>query len=118
MAETRTLQIDQYGKLEFTVAVLAAGVAKPLTGWTAKMQIRTKKTSGTVLAEYSTEDGTISINGPLGQVLVDVPGARTAALNVTSGVYDLYVIDPSSEPFRVLEGSVLVSLSTTRPVGE
>jgi len=117
VAETRNLQVDQYGKLEFTVAVLVAGVAKPLTGWTAKMQIRTKKLSATVLAEYTTEDGTISINGALGEVLVDVPGARTAELNVTSGVYDLYVIDGTGEPFRIMEGNVLISLSTTRPVG-
>jgi hypothetical protein len=117
VADTRTLQIDQYSKLEFTVAVLVAGVAKPLTGWTAKMQIRTKKASATILAEYTTEDGTISINGVLGQILVDVPGTRTAALNVTSGVYDLYVISPTSVPYRVLEGNVLISLSTTRPVG-
>lgn len=114
VAENRTLQIDQGGKLEFTVSVTKNGAVLPLTGWTAKMQIRSKKSSAVVLAEYSTVSGHITISGAAGQVLVDVPGAKTMELIVTSGVYDLYVYDPSSVPYRVLEGNVLISLTTTR----
>lgn len=116
MAENRTLQIDQSGRLEAVVAVTKDGAAFPLNGYTAKMQIRANKASADVLAEYSTTSGHITISGSAGQVIIDVPGSLTGALTITSGVYDLYVIDSNGNPKRVMEGNVLVSQSTTRPV--
>jgi hypothetical protein len=116
VAENRTLQIDQYGRLEAVVSVTRDGAAFPLVGYTAKMQIRANKLASDILAEYTTASGDITISGSAGQVIIDVTGAKTATLAITSGVYDLYVIDPSSNPKRVMEGNVLVSPSVTRPV--
>lgn len=116
MAENRTLQIDQYGRLEAVVSVSNDGVAVSLVGYTAKMQIRANKLSADVLAEYSTASGDITISGSAGQVIIDVTGSKTATLAITTGVYDLYVIDSLSNPKRVMEGNVLVSPSTTHPV--
>lgn len=116
MAENRTLQIDQYGRLEAVVAVTRDGAIFPLTGYTAKMQIRVNKLASDIIAEYSTTSGDITISESAGQVIIDVPGSTTGALSITSGVYDLYVISPTSNAKRIMEGNVLVSPSTTRPV--
>ena len=116
MAENRTIQIDQNGRLEVVVSVTKDGAAVPLNGYTAKMQIRANKLSDVVLAEYSTTSGDITISGSAGQIIIDVPGSTTGALTITSGVYDLYAIDSNGNPKRVMEGNVLVSPSVTRPV--
>lgn len=116
MAENRTLQVDQYGRLEAVVSVTKDGAAFSLVGYTAKMQIRSNKNSSDILAEYSTTSGDITISGSAGQVIIDVSSDKTALLVVSSGVYDLYVINPSNNAKRVMEGNVLISPSTTHPV--
>lgn len=117
MAKNETLQIDQYGKLEATVTVSKNGVVLSLVGWSAKMQIRASKNpTSPVLAEYSTVNGYLTIAGSAGQILIDVPGSQTQLLYITSGLYDLYAINPGGESFRVMQGNVLIDPSITRPL--
>lgn len=117
MAANRTLQVDQYGRLYAVVQVTQGGSPLSLVGYSAKMQIRSKKDSAVILAEYSTANGMLFVSGAAGQVIIDVPGTETQDL-VNNGVYDLYAWDPgnSTKPLRVVEGNVLVSPSVTRPV--
>lgn len=117
MAANRTLQVDQYGRLKAVIQVTEGGSPLSLVGYSAKMQIRSKKDSTVVLAEYTTANGMLFISGSAGQVVIDVPGTETQNL-VANGLYDLYVIDPGNptKPIRVVEGNVLVNPSVTRPV--
>lgn len=113
----RVEQIDVAagGKLELTWNLTRNGAIMPLTGWSAKMQIRQNKRTATVLADFSTNSGGyMTISELAGVVMLDVPGSVTGAFDFNSAVYDMYVVDPSGEPFRVVEGTVIVSATVTR----
>jgi hypothetical protein len=113
----RDLDISQRAKFELTVQVNFGGVAKDLSGWTAKMMIREVRTDSAVVLDTFTSSPAhgLSIVGPAGQVLVDILGAWSAAWDWTAGEYDLYIYDPaaSNEPYRIMQGKVKVSHSVT-----
>lgn len=90
------------------------GVAMDLTGYTARMQIRAKKSSETVLHEATTENGGIAITALTGTVTITISAADTAAFDFLKGVYDLELISGTSVVTRLVEGSVAVSLEVTR----
>jgi hypothetical protein len=106
------LCINQRGKFELTVAVVdSAGAALPMSGWTAKMEIRPSRgDAGTALDIYNT-GGEITVVP--GQVQIDVPGSQTAGYTWDQAVYDLYIIDTSNQPYRILEGLIKVDHSVT-----
>lgn len=82
-----------------------------LTGYTAKMQVRTSVSSTTVLYELSTENGRISMPGG-GVIQLDIPASDTD--NIQAGVYDLKLYAPSGQEIRLIEGKVTVSPGVTR----
>lgn len=90
-----------------------------LSDWSARMQVRQKVDSPTVLAEFTTDDG-IVINGPAGEVTVSAPGEQTADWNwpgtgsARGAVYDLVLSDPSGVDIRLLEGKIKLNLGVTR----
>lgn len=95
-----------------------AGVQTPvnLTGWTARMEIRPKASSGTLLARaHSTlsVDGTITVSA-LGVVRVEFTAAVSSAWRWTTGVYDLELVSPDDEVTRLVEGTVTVRPEVTR----
>lgn len=94
------------------------GVQTPvnLTGYTARMEIRPKAASGTLLARaHSTlsTDGTITVDA-LGVVRVEFTAAVSSEWRWTSGVYDLELVSPGDEVTRLVEGSVTVRPEVTR----
>lgn len=107
-----------------------AGQPIPLTGYQARMQVRTKEgqfgLSGapTLVMELTTEDGRLRIPDPLeGQVLLVVSAADTVLLNPdnlkrTKLVYSLELYRPAgADPEYVIplvKGSITVQGETTR----
>ena len=86
-----------------------------LTGYTARMQIRSTILSPTVLFEATTENGKIVITAATGQVKLIVPAIDSAAWTFIDGVYDLEVIQTSSGFVkRLVQGDVKVSKEVTR----
>lgn len=115
MAVYQTLRIPQNGIWQVTFTVILANAPVDITGWTADMQIRKVKHSATVLAEYTTlSGGFITLDGPNGNILLDVPATQTAGYVFGQAVYDLYVSDLSGRKFRVAEGNVIVDETVTR----
>jgi hypothetical protein len=110
--------VEQGSDLDFTVQVfddLARTVVKNLTGWDARMMIRTSRAAtGSPLVSLTTPSGGLTINGPAGQVTVHVAGSTTAGYTWTNGVYDMEVFNGSGVVKRVLEGTVSVSPEVTR----
>lgn len=86
----------------------------PLTGYTARMQVREFAYSSTILLELSTANGKIEINGPAGQLVLEIPNTETAAFTWRSGVYDLEITSSLNIVTRVMEGNATVSLEVTR----
>lgn len=83
----------------------------PLTGYTAKMQVRPSATSATVILELSTANGRITFPGA-GVIQLDVAANDTDA--ITSGVYDLKLYAPSGQEIRFIEGKLTVTPGVTK----
>lgn len=90
------------------------GVVVPLTGYTARMQVRPNITSTIVLLELTTENGGIVIIPATGTIKLTQTAAQTAAYTWRRGVYDLEIINPLGEVQRLLQGEIEVSLEVTR----
>lgn len=84
-----------------------------LTGYTARMQIRRDEFSTSVLAELTTENGKISVDGPNGTVVVSMTAEQTAAIE-RSGVYDIEIVSPSTEVHKIVRGAFNLNLEVTR----
>jgi hypothetical protein len=116
--KTESLVTKQNSTLEMTIQVYAADGVTPLdiSGWTAKMEIRKSKDStSTLLAgPFSTNPGGfITVSGPFGQVLVDVPDETVDAFTWVVGYWDLYVTDPSGKKYCLAQGQAINELKIT-----
>lgn len=85
-----------------------------LTGYTARMQIRSFKESSTILDEFTTENGGITISGANSNIMTITASATdTEAYSFRTGVYDLEIV-LSGVVARIMEGDVEVSFEVTR----
>lgn len=110
------ITIEQGAKFERNIRVRNNdGTAKDLTGYSARMQVRSYVDSPTVLLEASTANGMITINNPAGIVTIEVGADTTTPLSWIVAIYDveIFTVDPA-EVIRILNGSVTLSLEVTR----
>jgi hypothetical protein len=89
-----------------------------LTGYTAKMHIRSKPESKAVILELSTSNGRITLgtagNFTTGAINLFISAADTANLSVCdTAVYDLE-LTLGSVVTRILQGNVIISPEVTR----
>lgn len=85
-----------------------------VTGYTARMQIRSSVADATVLLELTSENGRITVGTTDGKFTLSITDADTTAITWASGVYDLEVIDGSSDVTRLLKGTITVDKEVTR----
>jgi len=64
-----------------------------VTGFTARMQLRTTLEAASVIAELTTENGCITMGGADGLVHIHMTAAQTAALKAGKGYWDLELVD-------------------------
>lgn len=88
------------------------GYVIDLTGYSARMQMRSAVTSNTVAMELTTANGRIAIDPLLGKITLQIAAADTATLSGT-GVYDLELVNGAIVQ-RILEGSYTISPEVTR----
>lgn len=91
-----------------------AGTLINLTGFTARMHIRTSKDAAAPFVTLTTENGGITLGGALGTITLAIAAAATAILSEESGVYDLELVSGTGVVTRLLEGAVTVSKEVTR----
>lgn len=84
-----------------------------LTGYTARMKIKESKECSTALVSLTTENGGITLGGASGTIVLSISDSETQALDFETGVYDLKIIDGSSDKTRLLEGDVIFSKGVT-----
>ena len=106
---------DQGSTFERIIEIKDAdGVVFPLTGYTARMQIRRDIDATTPLMELTNANGRLSINGALGAITVTLTPTLTATIT-RSGVYDLEIVKTStSEVHKVLRGEFRLEKEVTR----
>ena len=87
-----------------------------LAGWTARMQIRQKIASDTVIHELTTENGGINIDvqPDYTRLSLYIAPADTAAIMIKSAVYDLELVDTAGDVFRFFKGTVTIDPEVTR----
>ena len=92
----------------------ADGVAFPLTGYTARMQIRRDVDSTSSVMELTTDNGRISINAALGAITITLTPELTATLT-RSGVYDLEIVKTATGVVnKVVRGEFRLEKEVTR----
>lgn len=94
------------GVVEYNQPVSLAGV-------TARMQVREKIDSDTVLLELTTENSGVIINDTLKTVTILVTAAQSEGITWSSAVYSLELIN-GSEVTQFINGSVQVVKEVTR----
>ncbi len=95
-------------------------VAIDLTGYKARMHIRSSSYSATTLLELTTENGRIIITPLTGKIEIKILASVTETFTWNSGVYDLELyVEGSPSPendyvYRFIQGNVSVSPEVTR----
>jgi|GEM_PF-477355 len=93
-----------------------AGDPIDLTDYTARAQIRKKKSTADYQLELTTENDGIVLGGALGTIAIHITAAQAATLTST-GVWDLELVttvDDEVIVYRVVEGSVTLSKEVTK----
>jgi len=94
-------------------------VAISLAGYEARMQIRESIDSDTVLEEFTTANGRITIEAgsETGRIDLYVGATDTEAMVWVSGVYDLELVETADPEnvIRIVKGGFTVDPEVTRP---
>lgn len=90
------------------------GSNKDLTGYTARMQLRSGYLSSTVALEATTANTKISINTATSTVTIDLTEDDTKSLSYNNYVYDLELVSSTTIPLRLVQGNVIVSPEVTK----
>lgn len=114
------LVVDQ-GATVNTVFTVKNSARSPisLAGYVARMQVRTFDTttrdpSTSVVANYTTENGYLTVGGSAGTVILLIPPADMAAYEPGNYVYDVEVESSTGETTRIVQGKFLVRAEVTR----
>jgi hypothetical protein len=84
-----------------------------LIGLTARMQIREKLTSSTIIHQLTTENNGIVFDNTYKTITINIPEQVTTNLAFTSGVYNLEFIS-GGEVYTFAKGSVSLEKEVTR----
>lgn len=114
LAGNYNFTIDQGAHFERVVTIKNADdTLYDLTGYTARMQIRTEIDSEDVVISLTTENGRISLGGESGTITLTLLASLTEDIT-TDGVYDIEIIDAENRVFRVLKGKIKLEPEVTR----
>lgn len=85
-----------------------------ITGYTARMQVRSTVESSSVTLELTTENSRIVLGGATGQVTLTVSAADMAAITPGKYVYDLELVSPGGVVSKLVQGNFAVRAEVTR----
>lgn len=90
------------------------GIPIDLTGYSARMQIRSTVDSTITIHELTTALTTITLGGAAGTVLLEISDSDTESFTFSVAVYDLELISAGGVVSRLVEGKVTLSKEVTR----
>jgi len=86
-----------------------------LTGYaSAEMDLRETPESSSEVLTLTTANSRIALGGTAGTVTLTISASDTANLTAGDGVFDLEVVDGSSNIYRILEGTYSVRRNISR----
>ena len=92
----------------------ATAPALDLTGYSARMHIRTEIAAADPLIALTSANGRITLTPAEGRIDLRLSATDTAALTFERAVYDLEIESAGGEVTRVLQGFVSLNLQVTR----
>jgi len=90
------------------------GAVVNLTGYTARLQVRSYKESSVVLIEATTANGKLVITPTEGKITMTLTATELNSVTFDNAVYDLEIESNTGVVTRLLEGCVVNSLQVTR----
>lgn len=115
---TDTVTFNQVNSLGFTTyttgGVLEYNEPVPLAGYTARMQIREKLDSATILEELTTENGGIIIDDIVNTITIYLSAESTALYTTMQAVYSLELVTSTLEVVPFAGGNVTLYKEVTR----
>jgi hypothetical protein len=84
-----------------------------LTNYTARMQVRSDYESTTVILDFTTQNGAITLGGVLGTITITASAEAMSAVSSGSYVYDLELVF-GSVVTRLIQGTFAVNVEVTR----
>jgi hypothetical protein len=115
MAENYELKIDQGASLELSFLFADENnVPINLTGYTARMQLRTSYTAPTHALELTTENNRILLTPLEGKMTLSLPASVTTTIIPQRYVYDVELVSPTGFVTRAIEGDAIVTPEVTR----
>lgn len=109
------ITFEQGTPFQYTYTWQSGGVPNDLTGYTAKMHIVidlvNKVPIITITSDGSTAPNTsITLGGTAGTATINLTDAATTAMTYDTGYYALLVQSPGGVNYKLMEGTVTVSL--------
>ena len=87
-----------------------------LTGYTARMMVRTRQAeTAALLATLDTATTGITIDGPAGTISLYLPDTLTGLIPAGRWAYDLRLVPPSADAEYLIEGPFYMEPSVTTP---
>lgn len=113
-----TITVNAINSLGFK-AYTSGGVVEyntpvDLTGFTARMQIRSKIDSDTVIQELTTENGYIIINNTNKTITLSLPASITSGFTFSSVVYSLEMVSSGGQVTPFCNGTITLVKEVTR----
>ena len=117
-ASSNTITLNQVNSAGYTTYT-SGGVVEwntpiPLTGFTAKMQIRETVDSSTVIAELTHLNGGITIDTANYTVTVTLTSTQTSAFTFPTAVYSLELTDANGDVTTFIQGNLTLIQEVTR----
>jgi hypothetical protein len=111
MATQKNLCIEQAST--FVLVMTVVGGPESLTDYEGEMQIRRSKSDTTTLVDVPTANFTV--NDGTKQVILEIPSDETELYDWSGfAVYDAYVVGPTNDRWRLIQGTARLSKTVTR----
>jgi len=118
LLSSSTIELNELNGVGFTAyttgGILEYNEAIDLTGYTARMQVRTKLETATTLLELTTENSGIVLDNTKKTITINISATDTAALTWLTGVYSLELISSTGIVTTLINGNVSVKKEVTR----
>lgn len=113
-----TVTFNQVNSLAFSAytsgGVLEYNQPAPIAGLTARMQIREKLNSPTVIHELTTANGGIVFDNSYKTITINISDSVTSAFDFNSAVYTLEFEDLNGETSTFAKGNIALEKEVTR----
>lgn len=117
MAKVQNDTIDAGANYSMIVSVFTDETntaAMDLTGYTARMMLRSSYGAASPAISLTSPGGGLSINGTAGQITVTMTASQTSLLTGPAYVYDLEIVSGSGAVARALQGTFLINPEATK----